>query len=99
MPKVTLIGAGSAVFAAEIIKDILATPGLESGTFALVDIDEGRLEVAHQMAEWLINKTGRHWSVEASTDRTKLLPGTDYLINSIEVSGPRECPIRLRHPA
>ncbi len=87
MPKVTLIGAGSAVFAAEIIKDILATPGLETGTFALVDIDEGRLEVAHQMAEWLINKTGRHWSVEASTDRTKLLPGTDYLINSIEVSG------------
>ena len=87
MPKVTLIGAGSAVFAAEIMKDILATPGLETGTFALVDIDEGRLEVAHNMAEWLIEKSGRNWSVEASTDRTKLLPGTDYLINSIEVSG------------
>ena len=87
MPKVTLIGAGSAVFAAEIMKDILATPGLETGTFALVDIDEGRLEVAHNMAEWLIEKSGRNWSVEASTERTKLLPGTDYLINSIEVSG------------
>ncbi len=87
MPKITLIGAGSAVFTAEIIKDILATPGLESGTFALVDIDEGRLEVAHNMAEWLVQKSGRNWSVEASTDRTKLLPGTDYLINSIEVAG------------
>ena len=87
MPKVTIIGAGSAVFAAEIMKDILATPGLETGTFALVDIDEGRLEVAHNMAEWLIEKSGRNWQVEASTDRTKLLPGTDYLINSIEVSG------------
>ena len=39
------------------------------------------------MAEWLISKTGRNWNVEASTDRTKLLPGTDYLINSIEVAG------------
>ena len=87
MPKITLIGAGSAVFAAEIVKDILATPGLETGTFALVDIDEERLGVAHQMAAWLIDKSGRNWQVEASADRTKLLPGTDYLINSIEVAG------------
>lgn len=87
MPKVTLIGAGSAVFAAEIMKDVLATPGLETGTFALVDIDERRLEVAHDMAEWLIEKSGRDWSVEASTDRPKVLAGTDYLVNSIEVAG------------
>ncbi len=87
MPKITLIGAGSAVFAAEIMKDVLATPGLETGTFALVDIDEGRLEVAHKMAEWLVDKSGRNWSVEATTDRTKVLAGTDYLVNSIEVAG------------
>ena len=86
-PKVTLIGAGSAVFAAEIMKDILVTPGLETGTFALVDTDPGRLEVAHEMADWLVERSGRHWSVEASTDRTKLLAGTDYLVNSIEVAG------------
>ncbi len=87
MPKVTLIGAGSAVFAAEIIKDILATPTLDGGTFALVDIDEGRLEVAQQMAEWLVRQSGRAWSVEASTDRSKVLAGTDYVVNSIEVAG------------
>ena len=87
MPKVTLIGAGSAVFAAEIIKDILATPALETGTFALVDIDEGRLEVAQRMAEWLVRQSGRAWSVEASTDRSKVLAGTDYVVNSIEVAG------------
>lgn len=86
-PKVTLIGAGSAVFAAEIMKDILVTPGLETGTFALVDTDPGRLEVAHQMAEWLIERSGRRWSVEASTDRSSVLAGSDYLINSIEVAG------------
>jgi len=87
MTKVTIIGAGSAVFAFEIITDILLTPGLEEGVFALVDIDAARLELAHRIAERAIALTGRKWRVEASTDRTKVLPGTDYLINTIEVAG------------
>jgi alpha-galactosidase len=33
----------------------------------------------------LMKKTG--WRIEASTDRRKILPGTDYLISTIEVSG------------
>jgi alpha-galactosidase len=87
MPKITIIGAGSAVFATEIIRDVLATPALESGTFALVDIDADRLEMAHQAAEALIAHSGRNWTVEASLDRTEVLPGSDYIINTIEVAG------------
>ncbi len=87
MPKITIIGAGSAVFATEIIRDVLATPALESGVFALVDIHEGRLELAHQAAEALIAQSGRNWTVEASLDRAKMLPGSDYVINTIEVAG------------
>ena len=85
--KITIIGAGSAEFSTELMKDVLATPALESGTFALVDIHAGRLELAHQMAEFLIAQSGRNWKVEASTDRTKMLPNSDYVINSIEVAG------------
>ncbi|HXV44225.1 MAG TPA: alpha-glucosidase/alpha-galactosidase, partial [Anaerolineae bacterium] len=87
MPKVTIIGAGSAVFATELMTDILLTPALETGVFALVDIDHERLELAHQMAEFLIEGTGRNWSVEASADRTQVLTGSDYVINTIEVAG------------
>lgn len=87
MPKVTFIGAGSAVFAYEIMTDILLTPDLDEGVFALVDIDVKRLELAHQIAEKVIEKTGRHWRVEASTERKELLKDTDYLINTIEVAG------------
>lgn len=87
MIKVAIIGAGSAVFAYEIMRDVLVTPGLESGTFALVDIDPARLELAHQIADKLIAATGRKWNVEASTDRTNVIAGTDYLINTIEVAG------------
>jgi alpha-galactosidase len=85
--KVTIIGAGSTVFATELMTDFLLTPALKKGTFALVDIDAKRLELAHLMGEFLIERTGRNWAIEASTDRTQLLPGSDYIINTIEVAG------------
>lgn len=87
MTKVTIIGAGSTVFAFEIMRDVLVTPELETGTFALVDIAPERLELAHQIAEKLVEATGRNWNIEASTDRTKVMADTDYLINTIEVAG------------
>jgi alpha-galactosidase len=85
--KITIIGAGSAVFATEIMTDVLSTPALTGGTFALVDVHAGRLELARQMAEFLIAKSGRPWRVEASLDRTEVLAGSDYVINTIEVAG------------
>jgi alpha-galactosidase len=87
MPKVTIIGAGSNEFAAELTRDILATPALDQGTCALVDIDAERLELAQCMVQRLIAKTGRNWNVVASTERKNVLAGSDYLINSIEVAG------------
>lgn len=87
MSKVTFVGAGSAVFAFEIITDLLLTPALEGGVFALVDIDAERLERVHQIAEKAIALTGSNWRVEASTDRRQVIKDTDYLINTIEVAG------------
>jgi alpha-galactosidase len=87
MPKVTFIGAGSTVFAYEIITDLLSTPGMETGVFGLVDIDARRLELAHQITERVVQMSGRKWRVEASTNRLDVLPDTDYLINTIEVAG------------
>src|SRR5450759_610474 len=87
MPKVTFVGAGSAVFARQLITDFLAVDGLDSGTFALVDVDLARLELARQIAERLVALSGKRWTVSASTDRTEVLEGSDYVINSIEVAG------------
>src|SRR5213082_3589262 len=87
MPKVTMVGAGSAVFARQIITDVLAVDGLDSGTFALVDIDAKRLELARAIAQKLVELSGKKWRVEASTDRMEVLGGSDYVINSIEVAG------------
>ena len=87
MPKITIIGAGSAEFSTEIVRDVLATPALESGTFALVDVHAGRLGLSHQAAGKLIEESGRNWKLEASLDRRDVLPGTDYVVNTIEVAG------------
>jgi alpha-galactosidase len=87
MAKVTLIGAGSAVFAQSLITDILAIEGLDAGSFALVDLDTERLELAHEVAGQLIKSTGKPWTVQATNDRRSVLPGCDYVINMIEVGG------------
>lgn len=87
MPKVAIIGAGSMVFAKQLMMDILLTPGLDQGEFALVDIDQERLELSHQMGELLVELTGKNWTVTASTDRTAVMGDSDYVINTIEVAG------------
>lgn len=85
--KITLLGAGSG-FMQPLFTDILNIEGLESGIIGLVDIDAARLNVNVKLMQrvlQLMGKTG--WGIQASTDRREVLKGTDYLINSIEVSG------------
>ena len=85
--KITVTGAGSG-FTPRIVNDILRTPGEAGGTIALVDIDTGRLRTMTKVIRMLVDHLGKtNWKVVASTDRRKVLKGTDYLINSIEVSG------------
>jgi alpha-galactosidase len=86
-PKITFVGAGSAVFARQIMTDILAIEGLDQGEFALVDIDAERLELAHAIAERLIALTGKHWTMSASIDRCDVLAGSDFVVNTVEVAG------------
>jgi alpha-galactosidase len=85
--KITVTGAGSG-FTPRILNDVLRTPGEAGGTIALVDIDAARLRTMTQVIRKLIAHLGKdNWKVVASTDRRKVLKGSDYLINSIEVSG------------
>jgi alpha-galactosidase len=87
--KVAILGAGSTVFARQLMTDLLCTPGLDEGCFALVDIDPARLELAHRIGEKLVERSGRSWTIEASADRRQVLAGCEYVINTIEVAGLR----------
>lgn len=87
MTVVTIVGAGSTVFAAELVTDFLLTPGLPEGEFRLVDLDPVRLHLAHRYAEHLVARSGRAWTVRSATDRRELLAGSDVVISTIEVAG------------
>src|SRR5258705_176665 len=87
MVQITFLGAGSTVFARQLMTDILLVEGLDDGCSALVDIDPIRLDLAQQIAERLIAHSGKRWSVRASTERRDVLAGSDFLINTIEVAG------------
>ncbi|HEX6508013.1 MAG TPA: alpha-galactosidase [Chloroflexota bacterium] len=87
MVKITFVGAGSGSFARQLITDVLAIDGLDEGEIALVDIDAQRLERVHRVAEKLVKRSGKRWHVGATTDRRQALPGSNFLINTIEVAG------------
>jgi alpha-galactosidase len=86
-PKIAYVGAGSAEFAVRLIGDFLSISGIEGGTFALIDIDAERLDLARRACEKLVEVSGKDWAVIASTEREDVLAKSDYVINSIEVAG------------
>ena len=87
MTKITFIGAGSTVFAKNLLGDILSFPELANSTISLMDIDPVRLKtteiVAHKMAEFF----GAKPKIEATLDRRAALDGADYAISMFQVGG------------
>ena len=85
--KITMMGAGSG-FTPRLMNDVVRIPGNNGGLIALVDIDRERLRTMHKLIEKLIAQLGvKGWTVISSADRRKVLPGSDYIVNCIEVSG------------
>ncbi len=87
MAKIVFIGAGSTVFAKNIMGDILSFPELADSTITLMDLSEERLRtskiVAHKIAESLKISP----QIEVSTDRRAALKGADYVVCMIQVAG------------
>ena len=87
MPKITLIGAGSTVFARNIIGDILHFPELAESTIALHDIDAERLATSEMVANKIAAALDVAPTIEASIDRRRALDGADYVITMFQVGG------------
>src|SRR5687768_8402181 len=86
--NLAFLGAGSG-FCPTLCRDVLLTPGADRGELRLIDTDAQRLSMMHKVVAKLIDDTGRGgaWTVRSSANRSQLLPGTDYAICSVEVSG------------
>src|SRR5688500_6465210 len=87
MPKITFIGAGSTVFAKNLLGDILAYPELHDSMITLFDIDEERLATSEIVARKVASVRGANPTIETTTDRRRALDGSDYAICMIQVGG------------
>lgn len=86
-PKISMIGAGSTVFAKTLIGDILSYPELAESTISLHDIDPERLETSEYVAKKIAKSLGVNPTIEATLDRRRSLEGSDYAITMIQVAG------------
>jgi alpha-galactosidase len=87
--KITFIGAGSTVFARNLLQDLFTFPELHDATIALMDIDPVRLADTEAVANLLADHAGAHPTIEATTDLQRALDEADYAINMIQVGGYR----------
>ncbi|MBE6568717.1 MAG: alpha-glucosidase/alpha-galactosidase [Ruminococcaceae bacterium] len=97
MDKITFMGAGSTVFAKNVLGDTMLTPALQDFEIALYDIDAKRLEESYIMIDSLnrnINagraKISKYLGVE---NRKDALRGARFVVNAIQVGGYDPCTI------
>ncbi|MDD6175113.1 MAG: alpha-glucosidase/alpha-galactosidase [Firmicutes bacterium] len=88
MSKITFMGAGSTVFARNVIGDCLCAEALRDSEFALYDIDASRLKESEAILS-MMNKTlgghGRIRSYLGVEQRKEALRGADFVVNAIQV--------------
>ncbi len=89
MPKIAFIGAGSTVFAKNLLGDILSFPELSGATISLHDIDAERLRTSEVVARRVAATLEARPTIEATADRRRALDGADYVIAMFQIGGYR----------
>jgi len=88
-PKIAFIGAGSTVFAKNLLGDILSFPELSGADIRLFDINQERLSSTEAVAGRVARTLGARPTITATMDRERALCGADFVINMIHVGGYR----------
>lgn len=86
--KITFMGAGSTVFARNVIGDCMCTEVLRDSVFALFDIDGERLEESRTILEAMRNTMGGYGKIECYLgveNRKEALRGATFVVNAIQV--------------
>jgi len=87
MARIVFIGAGSTVFARNLMGDILSFPELSNSTIVLHDIDEVRLRTSEIVGHKIVETLGVTARIEATTNRREALAGANYVITMFQVGG------------
>ena len=87
MPKITFLGAGSTIFAKNLLGDLLSFPEFSEATISLHDIDEERLRTTAIVAKRFAKALKANPTIETHLDRRASLDGADYAIGMFQIAG------------
>jgi alpha-galactosidase len=96
MPKITFMGAGSTIFAKNVLGDSMMTPALQDSEIALYDIDPARLGESKLMLDAINRNAGGKATIETflgTEKRREALAGANYVVNAIQVGGYEPCTV------
>lgn len=97
MSKITFIGAGSTVFAKNVLGDCMLTPSLSESEIALYDIDAIRLKESNDMLEAMNKKiNGGKAKIKSYCGvekRKEAIKNSDFIVIAIQVGGYEPCTI------
>lgn len=91
--KITFLGAGSTIFAKNVIGDCILTPEIGYFEVALFDIDAKRLEESFLMLQNINKKYNGKATIKKYENRKDSLRGADFVVNAIQVGGYKPCTV------
>jgi alpha-galactosidase len=90
MVTVCFVGAGSAEFTRQLVRDLLVfgdSGALSELTLVLHDVDRRRLDLAEGLTRIAVERHRSSAVVRAESDRRAALDGADFVINTVNVGG------------
>ncbi|MAK52619.1 MAG: alpha-glucosidase/alpha-galactosidase [Acidimicrobiaceae bacterium] len=87
MPKIVFVGAGSTVFAQNLLTDILSLPDLSHSEIMLYDIEDDRLRTTALVANSIQAQLGTKAVISSSLDLREALFAADYVITMFQIGG------------
>ena len=87
MPRIGVIGAGSAVFSMRLIGDLVKSEELSGSEVVLMDVDEERLRAVEILAKAFVESTGADLRFRSTTSLEDAIRDSDFVINTALVGG------------
>lgn len=96
MLKITFMGAGSTVFAKNVLGDCMCTEALSHAEIALYDIDGVRLQESNMMLSAINRANGEKATIKCYLgveNRKEALRDATFVVNAIQVGGYEPCTV------
>ncbi len=97
MTKITFMGAGSTIFAKNVLGDCMCTDSLRESEIALYDIDADRLRESYTLLSRLNENVNQNRAqikpYLGVPNRKEALRGANFVVNAIQVGGYDPCTI------